>query len=279
MHRLLIGVPFSWCRKQTARAGGLFRTVDDRFTDEEVLMILHAGESSLKLADVCAAGGISTVTYANWKAKYYGLAPADVRIRRSSERRKRRATGAGVAALIVLSVGAAGLLIGMPNLSSSHQVLAKTPVNLLPLRQTVPLAAFAALGTMTTPVALPDSPRVVAPARASQPEAPRQSGQRAIAAEPVKGSASAKPVNAADIKASDPSGYSVQVAAVPDLREARAVLEQLAEAGHHAYLTAKMVDNVELYRVRVGPFQSRSEAEEVVRRLGREGHRAAWITK
>ena len=86
-------------------------------------------------------------------------------------------------------------------------------------------------------------------------------------------------MNAEDIETADPDGYVVQVAAVPDLQEARAVLEQLAEAGYPAYLTATIVDQVELYRVRVGPLKSRPAAEEVARRLEREGHRAPWVTK
>jgi cell division septation protein DedD len=69
------------------------------------------------------------------------------------------------------------------------------------------------------------------------------------------------------------------VAAVPDLREARAILDQLSEAGHPAYLIAKTVDHVVLYRVRVGPLKSRAEADNVVRRLEHEGHQAPWITR
>jgi cell division septation protein DedD len=103
--------------------------------------------------------------------------------------------------------------------------------------------------------------------------------QGADAVQSVGLHASEKRVNGGDIETADPNGYVVQVAAVPNLQEARAVLEQLAEAGYPAHLTAKTVDRVELYRVRVCPLKSRPAAEEVARRLEREGHRAPWVTK
>jgi cell division septation protein DedD len=105
------------------------------------------------------------------------------------------------------------------------------------------------------------------------------STQQPDAAQAVVPRASTPALHTQDIKTADPDGYVVQVAAVPDLREARAILEQLADAGYPSYLIVKVVDRVELYRVRVGPLKSRAEAEETVRRLDREGHRAPWITK
>jgi putative transposase len=224
----------------------LFRADDDRFTDEEILTILRAGEAGLKLADVCAAGGIREDTYHDWKAKYGGLIPSDVRNRRLRERRKRRATMAAIAALAVLSVGAARMLV-IRNTSQSREAAATAPENLEP--PTAPTA------TLTAPVPAPHLHSAVAAGRPLPPSAVREPAQRA-----------------------DPSGYVVQVAAVPTLQEARAVLEQLAEAGYPAYMTAKIVDRVELYRVRVGPLKSRPAAEEVARRLEREGHHAPWVT-
>jgi cell division septation protein DedD len=263
MRRLLTGAAVGWRAEWTARARALFATDDDRFTDEEILMILCAGEGGLKLADVCAAGGIRPATYYIWKAKYHGLTPAHVRNRRVRERRKRRASMAGIA-LVVLSIGAAALLIGMPRAFRSQQASANASEKTLTPRQTVPASA------LTTPASAPDVHRAAA---AGQPAPEINSVQ------PGGIGASATSVSRQEIKTADPPGYAVQVAAVPDLREARAVLQQLEEAGYHAYLTAKIVDRVELYRVRVGPLQSRPAAEEVARRLEREGHRAPWVTK
>ena len=140
MRRLLTGAAFGWGPGWTARALALFRADDDRFTDEEILMILRAGEAGLKLADVCAAGGIRMVTYYVWKAKYNGLTPSEVRDRRRRERRKRRATMAAFAALVVLSVGAAGMLLGIPNASQSQKASANAPENPLEPRPAAPAA-------------------------------------------------------------------------------------------------------------------------------------------
>jgi cell division septation protein DedD len=273
MRRRLTAAAFGWRPGWTARALALFRADDDRFTDEEILTILRAGEAGLKLADVCAAAGIEAVTYYDWKAKYNGLLPSGVRNRRLRARRKRWATIAALAALVVLSVCAAGPLVGMLNRSQSQNASANAPENPLQPRPTAPAA------TVTIPIPAQNRQSAAAAERTLQPPSVRQPAQGADAAQPVGLRESATSVNAEDIETAGPNGYVVQVAAVPNLQEARAVLEQLTEAGYPAHLTAKIVDRVELYRVRVGPLKSRPVAEEVARRLEREGHRAPWVTK
>jgi putative transposase len=276
MRRRLTAAAFGWGPGWTARALALFR--DDPFNDEEILTILRAGEAGLKLTDVCAAGGIRVATYYDWKAKYSGLMPSDVRKcrlreRRLRTRRKRRATMAGIAALLVLSVWAAGTLGGIRHGSQSQKASTNAPGNPLKPRPTAPAA------TPMIPVPAPNLQSAASASRPPQSPAVRQPAQGADAAQPVGLAASATWANAEDIETTSPNGYVVQVAAVPNLEEARAVLAQLADAGYPAHLTAKIVDRVELYRVRVGPFKSRPAAEEVARRLEREGHRAPWVTK
>jgi putative transposase len=273
MRRRLTAAAFGWRPGWTSRALALFRADDDRFTDEEILTILRAGEAGLKLADVCAAGGIRVDTYNDWKAKYSGLMPSEVRSRRLRERRRRRVTMAAFAAMLVFSVVAAGTLLGIRNASQSL----KAPVN--PPGNPVRPQPMAPAAIVTSPVPAPNLQSAAAAGHALQSPAVQPPVQVADAVEPVGLRASASGVNAGDIETADPNGYVVQVAAVPNLQEARAVLEQLTEAGYPAHLTAKIVDRVELYRVRVGPLKSRPMAEEVARRLEREGHRAPWVTK
>jgi cell division septation protein DedD len=74
-------------------------------------------------------------------------------------------------------------------------------------------------------------------------------------------------------------GYSVQVAAVRELEDARTLSEQLNRAGYHAYLTTATVKQVRYHRVRVGPFQTRQTAQQVAQRLETQGYPAPWITK
>jgi cell division septation protein DedD len=209
--------------------------------------------------------------------------PSDVRkrrlrARRLRSRRKRRVTIAAFAALVVLSVWGVGMLGGIRNGSQSRKASSNAPEsppeNPLELRPTAPAAPV----TIPVPAPNPHSAAVAGPA--PQSPAVRQPAQGADSAQPagLRESVTSS-VSAEDIETVSPNGYVVQVAAVPNLQEARAVLAQLAEAGYPAHLTATIVDRVELYRVRVGPLKSRPEAEEVARRLEREGHRAPWITK
>jgi putative transposase len=272
--RRLLTAAFDRRREWVGRTLALTRTDDDRFTDLEILAILYAGQAGLNLADVCAAGGISERTYHAWKAKYAGLEPSAVRHGRRRERVKRRIATIAFAALTALSVAAATMLVGIPHASQSRRASADRPEQLLEARPTaaamsvaIPVRAANLRSAAAAAEPAPPSPTVLEPS------------QKPNAAQPVVLSARTGPVRAPDIRTADPSGYVVQVAAVADLREARAILEQLTDAGYPAYLIAKVVDRVELYRVRVGPLKSRSEAEETVRRLEREGHRSPWVTK
>jgi cell division septation protein DedD len=132
---------------------------------------------------------------------------------------------------------------------------------------------------VTIPVPAPNRQSAAAAGNAPQSPPIRRPAQGADAVQPADLRARATVVNAGDIETADPNGYVVQVAALPNLQEARAVLEQLAEAGYPVHLTTKIVGRVELYRVRVGPLKSRPVAEEVAQRLEREGHSAPWVTR
>jgi putative transposase len=276
MSRLWSGTASGWGPELTNRVLSLFRT-DARFTDEEILMILYAGEGGLNLAEVCAAGGIRVATYFSWQAKYNGLTPAEVRRRRQQERKRRRGTTAAVVAAV--SVGGVALLMGIPSLSLSHTPSALADHNPLTSRSTAPMATVTLPGPAPNRHAAAPAAAVVAVPAIAAPAVHQSLPAQAPAVQPVVAAVVVPRKNAEDIKTSAPGGYAVQVAAVPDLREARAVLEQLGDAGYQAYLTATTVDRVELYRVRVGPFKSRPVAEEMARRLERDGHRAAWVTK
>lgn len=50
----------------------------NRFTDEQIIGVLKEAEAGMKVADVCRKHGISDATYYNWKAKFAGLAVAEV---------------------------------------------------------------------------------------------------------------------------------------------------------------------------------------------------------
>jgi cell division septation protein DedD len=92
----------------------------------------------------------------------------------------------------------------------------------------------------------------------------------------------AEPSSPGVIPSSDgtrPPGYSVQVAAVRDMEEARSLSDKLTGAGYSVFLTTATVKQVRFHRVRVGPFETRQTAQQVAKQLETQGYKAPWITK
>ena len=50
-----------------------------RFSDAQKAFILRQGADGMPVADVCRKAGISQATYFNWKKKYDGLLPDEMR--------------------------------------------------------------------------------------------------------------------------------------------------------------------------------------------------------
>lgn len=50
-----------------------------RFSDAQKAFILKQGADGMPVADVCRKAGISPATYFNWKKKYDGLLPTEMR--------------------------------------------------------------------------------------------------------------------------------------------------------------------------------------------------------
>jgi putative transposase len=50
-----------------------------RFSDAQKAFILKQGDGGLPVADICRKAGISQATYFNWKKKYAGLLPDEMR--------------------------------------------------------------------------------------------------------------------------------------------------------------------------------------------------------
>ena len=50
-----------------------------KFTDAQKAFILKQGADGMPVADVCRKAGISQATYFNWKKKYDGLLPIEMR--------------------------------------------------------------------------------------------------------------------------------------------------------------------------------------------------------
>ena len=50
-----------------------------RFTDAQKAFILKQGAEGVLVAEICRRAGISEATYFNWKKKYDGLLPSEMR--------------------------------------------------------------------------------------------------------------------------------------------------------------------------------------------------------
>jgi rare lipoprotein A len=67
--------------------------------------------------------------------------------------------------------------------------------------------------------------------------------------------------------------YEVQVGAFAQGEQAAAVLEQVQDWFPQAYIAPRQGPAGEYYRVRVGPFSNKEEAQKIANRLQRGGHR------
>jgi putative transposase len=56
-----------------------------RFSDSQKAFILKQGADGVPVAEICRKAGISQATYFNWKRKYDGLLPAEIRRLRQLE--------------------------------------------------------------------------------------------------------------------------------------------------------------------------------------------------
>lgn len=50
-----------------------------KFTDAQKAFVIKQGEEGSPVAGICRKAGISQATYLNWKKKYAGLLPTDMR--------------------------------------------------------------------------------------------------------------------------------------------------------------------------------------------------------
>ncbi len=120
-----------------------------------------------------------------------------------------------------------------------------------------------AAAARTAPAAKPPAAPAVTPpaAKASAPEPAATAAGAGLRAEPPG------------------PGYAVQVVALRDRAKAEAVARRLASKGHRAYLVAPGGRGGAMYRVVVGKFKSRQEAEQVKRRIEKEEQFKPWIIR
>lgn len=61
-----------------------------RFTDAQKAFVVKQGEDGVPVAEICRKAGISQATYFNWKKKYAGLMPSEMKRLRELEEENNR---------------------------------------------------------------------------------------------------------------------------------------------------------------------------------------------
>ncbi len=128
------------------------------------------------------------------------------------------------------------------------------------------------------PVPAPAPPP--AAAKATTPPATSAPAANAPAVSPLPPAAAPAPA-AAPVAASATdaprTGYAVQVAAVDVRNEADAMVKRLTDKGYTAYVEQPKGSN--MYRVRIGTYRTRREAQVVADKLKKEEKFKPWVTR
>jgi cell division septation protein DedD len=112
-------------------------------------------------------------------------------------------------------------------------------------------APAAAAAPQPPPAAVKEPPRAPAPAVAQTATAPEPSGQ----------------------------GFAVQIAALNVRSEADAIAKRLSSKGYAAYVMTPANGTPSVFRVRVGKFTTRREAETIAAKLQKEEQFKPWVTR
>ena len=121
------------------------------------------------------------------------------------------------------------------------------------------------------PAAKEPKPAVEAAAPAPEPPPPAPAAKEAPhAAAPPADAGSSEPAG---------DGYAVQIAALNVRSEAEAIAKRLSSKGYAAYVLAPATGTPSVFRVRVGKYPTRREAENIAARLKKEEQFNPWVTR
>ena len=135
-----------------------------------------------------------------------------------------------------------------------------------------PAAAKAADSTTAAKAAAAPKPEPTKPEPA-KPEPAKKT--ETLKPEPAKAAVPATP------SAVEPAGagFAIQVAALKEASEADAIVKKLAGKGYPAYVVTPQKGAPSMYRVRVGKYKERREADTVAARLQKEEQFKPWIVR
>jgi cell division septation protein DedD len=121
----------------------------------------------------------------------------------------------------------------------------------------------------------PEPPPEPAVEPVSAPPVPAIAEQPKVEKPPVVAPAS-KTVDASEPKG---AGFVVQVASLKSRGEADAIAKRLSSKGFPSFVTTPGSSGPKVFRVRVGKYADRREAETVARKLEKEEQFKPWITR
>ena len=143
------------------------------------------------------------------------------------------------------------------------------------------LSYFNRLEKQTQP---PEELKAAAAPRREAPKAEPPAPTSAPAKVPAATVAEAKPAATVDKSVDRPAapagdGYVIQVAAMPEHGVADAMAKRLSSKGYSAFVMTADGAKPTMYRVRIGKFKTKREAETVAARLQKEEQFKPWITR
>jgi cell division septation protein DedD len=129
--------------------------------------------------------------------------------------------------------------------------------------------------TAAAPLAARAAPREAEPKAVVPAPAPARAASTRREPEPPPPAASApRPSTPA------PAGtYTVQVAALNVRSEADAIAKRFVDKGYAAYVVSPSQGTPAIYRVRIGSFKTRREADTVAAKLQKEERLTPWVTR
>ena len=130
------------------------------------------------------------------------------------------------------------------------------------------------------PAGVPDREPFATPAVAKAPPPPAAAAARPPSSKPAAAAATVAAKAPAPEEVPPGAGFVVQVAAVRQRTEADAIRGRLAKKGYPAFVTTASTSGATTtYRVRVGKYPSRGEADTVAAKLEREEQFKPWVTR
>ena len=122
----------------------------------------------------------------------------------------------------------------------------------------------------------PPSPKAEAPSPLAAAPAKRDGGPKPSGPPARPAAAAADPVGTHEPPG---DGYSIQVAALREREEADTIVKRLAAKGYPAYVAAPVKEKVPIFRVRVGKYKDRREADTVAAKLQKEEQFKPWVVR